>query len=531
MGQILSCMPNMKEVTTSMGKEQKRRRSSTDSTCSDSEAKKKKLMTTTQYIYKTLFQEQRHSDVRIMALDKVWHLHRVYLSQSPYFHAMFNGAWKESQENLIHIEILDERITVQILDAVFGSMYSDEIKLDANDVLSVLATATLFHLEGIIARCAEVMLETLNVETALDYYEAACQYAVLNVKRSTFEWLELNLLCAFNKHTNLLSLISIDLMTDLTASPNLYVIQSEYTLYSLLRTWMFLQLHPDFDTEDLRRHDVVLRAQEPLEQPPPLLTLNGDVIELTYFSSRQGECSFLSTAEGEPYVRVFQKLRLQYLTNDCMDRKSIFSDNIIPKEWLYKHLHSHWDALLRIDHCELDIERRREEFSDQEFLEQCMRFGRLLLTPGNQSWRWTGFNYGMDLILVITEYELYIRRHHWFELEHVVGEHSKRTFLIRATITSIDAQRHPIFTQCSEIVTLSLEKNEEVLLLELDPRLVYPLCISINMIIEMPPNPIFKEIMPEYEEPPLSPPLDPAAMRNSVMNPLLSVLAIVRDIL
>lgn len=43
-------------------------------------------------------------------------------------------------------------------------MYSDEIEIDPNEVISVLATATLFQLDGIIDKCGEVMIETINAE-------------------------------------------------------------------------------------------------------------------------------------------------------------------------------------------------------------------------------------------------------------------------------------------------------------------------------------------------------------------------------
>lgn len=47
-----------------------------------------------------------------MALGKIWHLHRVYLCQSPYFATMFNGSWKEAKENFIKIKITDPKITL-----------------------------------------------------------------------------------------------------------------------------------------------------------------------------------------------------------------------------------------------------------------------------------------------------------------------------------------------------------------------------------------------------------------------------------
>ncbi|KAH8405775.1 hypothetical protein KR215_008409 [Drosophila sulfurigaster] len=510
MGQIYGSMQsNMAEV---FGNRRKRRRS-TDSQSSqedrdrerlDSKSpKKKKLLTTTQYIYQALFKEQRNSDVAVMALEKVWHLHKVYLSQSPYFYTMFNGTWKEAKQNFVHIKILDDRINVDSLDAVFGSMYSDEIEIDAKDVIPVLATATLFHLDGIIDKCAEVMVDTINAETAIQYYAAACQYGVMAVKKSTFQWFQINLLSIYNKHPNLLRHITIDLMSALTASHDLYVMQTEFSLYTLLRTWMFLQLHPHYDPEDPVQRAEALKTQERLVSAGvETQTPSGDVVQWTYFTGRMEERSFLATPEGQPYVRVFQKLRTQYLTNHYMDLKIIFNDNIIPKEWLYKHIHSHWDALLRIDHSQED--GGLQQLDNEQFFENCMRCGRMLLEPGYQKWRWTGFNYGMDLILIMDSRRLNIRRHHRHEHERVLSLQTRRKFMIRTTVTSINAQRQPVFTQSSEITTLNLEKNEEVSLMVLDPKLVHPLLISINMIVVMPPNQSFKEIVPQSEDSTLS---------------------------
>ncbi|XP_017066120.1 protein germ cell-less [Drosophila eugracilis] len=504
MGQIVGSMH--KNVAEAFGHRLKRKRSTDSSQGNDEQAqqdttqpKKLKLLTTTQYIYKALFKEEKNSDVAVMALDKVWHLHKVYLSQSPYFYTMFNGSWREAQQNFIQIAILDERITVASLDAVFGSMYSDEIEIEPTDVISVLATATLFHLDGIIEKCAEVMVANISPETAIQYYEAACQYGVVGVKKCTFQWFQINLLSIYSKQPNLLRHISIELMSALTASADLYVMQTEFSLYTLLRTWMFLRLHPDHDPEDPEQRAEAAKAQERLVNAGvDTHAPSGDVVQWTYFTSRMEERSFLATPEGQPYVRVFQRLRTQYLTNHYMDLKIIYNDNIIPKEWLYRHIHNHWDALLRIDHGQEDCSP--QQLDDEQFFESCMRCGRMLLEPGYQKWRWTGFNYGMDLILIMDSRRLNIRRHHRHEHERVLSLQTKRKFMVRTTVTSINAQRQPIFTQSSEICSLSLEKNEEVPLMVLDPKLVHPLLISINMLVVMPPNQSFKEIVPFSED-------------------------------
>lgn len=47
-----------------------------------------------------------------MALGKVWHLHKIYLCQSPYFASMFCGSWREREQKFIAIEIIDPKITL-----------------------------------------------------------------------------------------------------------------------------------------------------------------------------------------------------------------------------------------------------------------------------------------------------------------------------------------------------------------------------------------------------------------------------------
>lgn len=99
-----------------------------------------------------------------MAIGKVWRLHKVYLCQSPYFASMFNGSWRESESNFINIEIIDPKINLEALETVFGALYLDEVTIEPKSVICVLATATLFQMDGLIDRCAEVMTETVNAE-------------------------------------------------------------------------------------------------------------------------------------------------------------------------------------------------------------------------------------------------------------------------------------------------------------------------------------------------------------------------------
>lgn len=64
-----------------------------------------------QYIYDRLFVGSENSDITICALNKVWQLHKLYLGQSPYFAAMFNGNFLETNASSVEIDIPDKNIT------------------------------------------------------------------------------------------------------------------------------------------------------------------------------------------------------------------------------------------------------------------------------------------------------------------------------------------------------------------------------------------------------------------------------------
>lgn len=422
--------------------------------------KRKKLISTAKYIYQALFKEERNSDITVHALGKVWHLHKVYISQSPYFATMFNGSWREAEDDYVHIEIIDPKITIESLYSVFGSLYMDEVVLEPREIVSILATATLFQLDSLIDRCAEVMIETTNAETAVRYYEAACEYGVKNVKQTTFNWLLVNLLSLYYKTSKWLRLISVELMELLVASPDLYVMQTELSLYTMLRLWMYLKLHSTSDAECEK--------------------ICGSDEQLQYFANRQSPIAFLDTPKGKPYEKCFRALRLHNLLNHHVDIRVLKQDNIIPMEWMHEPLFQQWTSMLLIDQ---SIDKGPKEVDDKLFFETCIRCGRTLPENEYLKWRWTGFNFGLDLILISDTKTLRVKRHHRTENERLLSLQVKRQFLIRVSVASLNDLRQIKHQQTTPIQSISLDKNEEAMLVMFDKELTYPLLISVNMLV------------------------------------------------
>lgn len=136
---------------------------------------------------------------------------------------------------LYYLKIISK--IVSALSVVLGSLYQDEVSLEPKEVVSILATSTLFQLQGLIDECVDIMIETTNSETVVSYYNAAVSYGVPTVKAAAKRWLEVNLLGYGWRHPSFLKEISPDLMTELVASPDLVVLQTEFCIYMMLRLW------------------------------------------------------------------------------------------------------------------------------------------------------------------------------------------------------------------------------------------------------------------------------------------------------
>ncbi|XP_066582998.1 protein germ cell-less isoform X2 [Prorops nasuta] len=390
-------------------------------------------------------------------LGRAWKLHKVYISQSPYFASMFSGLWRETNESVIAVEIADPNITTDSLFTVLGSFYRDEISLEPKDVISILATSTLFQLQGLIDQCSDIMIETTNIKTVVPYYNAAASYGVPAVKAAAKKWLEVNLLGYGWLHPSFLREITPDLMTDLIASPDLVAMQTEFCVYMMLRVWLFVHVHT---MEDCMKMD-------------------------DFFKNHNWTQPFLTSEIGRQYAAPFKALRLKHLLIHDQDVKILNADNLIPHEWLHNAYKEQWLHLLRID-AKKDIGPK--DMRPEDFAEKCFRCGRCVEKPGEHIWRWTAFHFGLDLVVCLDLTSLRIKRNHKSDSEHIKANHHKHNIIIKVCLMSLDEQRQIKHIQTSGIQNLSFHKNEEKNIMFLDKQLTYPLYISVNMQVVTPFN-------------------------------------------
>jgi BTB/POZ domain-containing protein 13 len=420
--------------------------------------RRKRIQTTSSYIYDTLFMKGVNADVSIAALGKEWKLHRLYLCQSGYFSGMFSGSWKESEEHRISLDIPDPNITTEALDLAFSSLYRDEVHMSATDITSTVAAASMLQMDGLLEHCRVFMRETMRHDTVVHYLDTSSLYGLTDVERECEEWLKVNVV---KNHTiDLLKTLTAGKMEELISSHDLFVLQVEMDVYTMAKRWLYLVLHPDDTPVAL---DTISEAAE------------------AYF--RHQEPWFLKTEEGQQYCPVFRALRLQHIMNDIASIRLLEADRIVPHEWLYPLYKKQWQTMCMV---EQRLEHGPFKLTESQFNECSFRCGRVLHDNIEYCWRWTGYFYGVDII--ITYYpntgHLSVKRNtKSLSCDTSVSLQQMRKIVMRLRAVSLGSQSEVTFREDTGLLKLNLGQDEEHSLPRLGNNFTFPLYISVNMAL------------------------------------------------
>jgi len=435
--------------------------------CSDEQfaTPRKKMKSTSDYIYQTLYVNGENSDITINALGESWHLHKIYLCQSPYFRSMFKGDWAEKEKTEVEIDLPDEMITVEALNIAFGSLYSYEvntIELNKN-LVEVLAASRMFQLDGLLVHCEESMLQLISAETVCQFHQAAKRYGLEVVQEKCLNWLERNLLLC---RTSVLAKdLSKPLLLELLSSPNFVVMQVEMDIYNFLKIWLYFQLHPNCN---FTLKKLVIETQKYFQQEKKLNRIT----------------KFLETSEGVPYADIFKTLRLKYMLGDLKCIKLLAKDSIIPKEWLLPLYEKQWQKMLTV--YTGDDTGPQNTLTDVVFEKNACRYGRTLVSDTRYCWRWTGFSYGIDIIVTYNNRTktLSIKRNTFSQpCSFAVCLQSQRSVTVKFKAFNLDEKGQEHLCKDTGLVNWNFRTDEEIQLITFDDTWEFPVYISARILL------------------------------------------------
>ena len=90
----------------------------------------------------------------------------------------------------------------------------------------------------------------------------------------------------------------------------------------------------------------------------------------------------------DKYASVFKKIRLKNLLNDSASFELMKQDSIVPMCWIEPFFAENWLNIIYVDQNKYSHEF---EIEKQVFDSECLRFGRVLSTETNITWRWVSF--------------------------------------------------------------------------------------------------------------------------------------------
>ncbi|MGH0136823.1 UNVERIFIED_CONTAM: hypothetical protein FKN15_019815 [Acipenser sinensis] len=125
-----------------------------------------------------------------------------------------------------------------------------------------------------------------------------------------------------------------------------------------------------------------------------------------------------------------------------------------------------------------------QEANKEEFEVSSMRCGRKLAKDGDYCWRWTGFNFGFDLLVTYTNRFIVFKRNTLSQpCGGSVSLQPRRNIAYRLRLASFDGSGKVICSRSTGYQVLALEKDQEYVVMNLDSRLLaFPLYIGCNFL-------------------------------------------------
>ncbi|TKS84540.1 Germ cell-less protein-like 1 [Collichthys lucidus] len=154
-------------------------------------------------------------------------------------------------------------------------------------------------------------------------------------------------------------------------------------------------------------------------------------------------------------------------------------------DWLTSVYKNQWFAMLRT---EFDNDNGPHEANKEEFELSSMRCGRKLTKDGDYCWRWTGFNFGFDLLVTYTNRFIVFKRNTLSQpCGGAVSLQPRRHLAYRLRLASFDSRGKLVCSRSTGYQLLTLEKDQEYVVMNLDSRLLsFPLYVCCNFLYTSP---------------------------------------------
>ncbi|CAG0883925.1 unnamed protein product [Darwinula stevensoni] len=348
-----------------------------------------------EYIYETLFMNGVGSDVIIVALGHDWNLHKQFLMQCKLIKDGNKWEWE---------------CVLVLQSPYFASMFSGAWRESEESVIEIPITDPLITKNSLRLVLGSLYRKEVEVSPAIAMSVVA-----------TARIFQLDDLVQKCEELLTDTIYAQTLLLKVMKDPELRVVSMEMNLYSILAVKLYLDRHPSLNVLNLSFKAILARNEK---------------------------CKgYLDSQKGASYQELFKSLRLRHLLIHPQDLKRVRNDRIIPWPWLSPHL----SLNLRLLHCvESGLDCGPTDEDTERFNEESIRCSRHLPVCDTYCWRWGGYLFGLDLLVLVTK-EQSISISVKDETSPRVRNSLPRTFLYRVVMSNRDENGREIASKQSAI--------------------------------------------------------------------------------
>ena len=139
----------------------------------------------------TLKKNERFFQVTVAVKGKEFKAHKVVLAAaSPFFFSLLESGMRESNEQLIRIEL--EETTASVMDDVLKYIYTRNVVVTEESAHNLIATADYLLLPGLKTLACNFLKEVVTTENCVFIYYFADKYECVELKEKSFEVIKSN---------------------------------------------------------------------------------------------------------------------------------------------------------------------------------------------------------------------------------------------------------------------------------------------------------------------------------------------------
>ena len=242
-------------------------------------------------------------DVVVQVGDLTINAHRVILAAcSPYFHAMFSGEMKESQQGVVTIKGFDPSAIQSLIDF----SYSASITIDLSNVLEVLPAASLLQMVGVQNACCTFLSSQLHPSNCLGILKFADMHSCTGLCKKCTMFMEQRF-PEIALHEEFLEL-TFEEVRKIVSDSNLNV-RGEEQVYEATMSW----IKHNLEKRKIHLADLLQCVRMPL-------------MSATYLSREvKGEPLIMDSFEGRGLLIAAMDYHLQkhYMRDTCSTKKTL----------------------------------------------------------------------------------------------------------------------------------------------------------------------------------------------------------------